>query len=285
MTGMVSPPRRRLRRRDPSPRDPQPVTVEPMTPPSWLKLALEGRALLEWSAWWVARPWFGSATAGDGHPVLVLPGLIAGDSSTWPLRRFLQTLGYAAYPWEQGINRGPRAGLLPRLISRVETLEQTHGTPVSLIGWSLGGAMARALAFRMPERVRSVITLGSPLNGNGNGSNATRVFEWASGMKASDPRLQRMLGGHPPVPVTSFLSKSDGVVDWRMSLTPDVDRAESIEVSASHLGMGANPIVLWAIADRLAQHPHSWQPFERSGWRRLLYRDPRKVPLEDLFGG
>jgi pimeloyl-ACP methyl ester carboxylesterase len=246
---------------------------------------MEGRALIEWTAWLMARPWFSLAPAGDGHPVLVLPGLIAGDGSTWPLRRFLETLGYAAYPWEQGINRGPRDGLLPRLVNRIESLESRHGSPVSLIGWSLGGAMARSLAFRMPERVRSVITLGSPLGGDHNGTNAARVFEWASGMKPSDPRLQRMLGGHPDVPMTSILSKSDGVVDWRMSLTPETARAESIEVSASHLGMGANPVVLWAIADRLAQRPETWQPFERSRWRQLLYRDPRRAPLEDLFGG
>jgi pimeloyl-ACP methyl ester carboxylesterase len=164
-------------------------------------------------------------------------------------------------------------------------LSDAHGAQVSLIGWSLGGAMARALAFQTPEHVRSIITLGSPLIGDGNGSNATRVFEWASGMRLTDPTLQQMLGGHPSVPVTSILSKTDGVVDWRMSLAPDVDRAESIEVSASHLGMGANPIVLWAIADRLAQRPESWQPFERSGWRQLLYRDPRRMPLEELFGG
>jgi len=280
MSGLAKPARRRRGARDPAP-----VVEAPLSPPSWLNLALEGRALIEWTAWWMARPWFGRAPAGDGHPVLVLPGLVAGDSSTWPLRRFLETLGYAAYPWEQGINRGPRPGLLPRMIERIERLEDRHGEQVSLIGWSLGGAMARALAFRMPERVRSVITLGSPLTGDGGGTNARRVFEWASGMRASDPRLQRMLGGHPPVPVTSILSKTDGVVNWRMSLAPDAHRAENIEVSASHLGMGANPVVLWAIADRLAQRPESWQPFERSGWRQLLYRDPRHVPLEDLFGG
>ncbi len=273
------------RRRAQRPRTLPPAIEVAPGPPSWLKLALEGRAVLEWTAWWMVRPWFGQAPLGDGHPVLVLPGLLAGDASTWPLRRFLQTLGYAAYPWDQGINRGPRTGLLPKLTGRIEKLQSTHGSQVSLIGWSLGGAMARALAWRMPERVRSVVTLGSPLSGDGNGSNATRAFEWASGMRADDPRLVRMLGGHPPVPVTSILSKSDGVVDWRMSLTPAVDRAENIEVPASHLGMGANPIVLWAIADRLAQRPESWQPFEHSGWRRLLYRNPTQPALEELFGG
>ena len=261
------------------------AALDALSAPSWMKLALEGRALLEWSAWCLARPWFGRAAAGDGHPVLVLPGLLAGDGSTWPLRHFLQTLGYSAYPWEEGLNRGPKKGLLPRLTARLTQLQESHGAPVSLIGWSLGGAMARTLAFRMPERVRCVITLGSPLTTDGRGSNATRIFEMASGMKVSDPRLHRMMGGHPADPMTSILSKSDGVVDWRMSLTPDAHRSECIEVSASHLGMGANPVVLWAIADRLAQRPDTWQPFEHSRWRRLLYRDAQRRPLEDLFGG
>ncbi len=272
------------RRRRPAAAPPA-ATQDPLTPPSWLLLALEGRALLEWTAWWMARPWFGRAPAGDGHPVLVLPGLLAGDASTWPLRRFLDALGYPAHPWELGVNRGPRPGIVAKLIRRLETLNDAHGQPVSLIGWSLGGAIARALAFRMPERVRSVITLGSPLQGDGHGTNARKAFEWASGMRADDPRLQRMLGGHPPVPMTSILSKTDGVVNWRMSLAPEHARSETIEVSASHLGMGANPVVLWAIADRLAQHPERWQPFERSRWRQLLYRDPRRAPIEDLFGG
>jgi pimeloyl-ACP methyl ester carboxylesterase len=261
-----------------------PQVDESMQPPSWLMLALEGRALLEWAAWAMAAPWFRHAPPGDGHPVMVLPGLMADDRSTWPLRRFLEGLGYAVYPWDNGTNRGPQRGLEKRLSKRLERLQDEHASPVSLVGWSLGGLFARAMAFRSPDSVRSVVTLGSPLSGDANATNARRVFEWASGRSASDPALRRMLGGHPPVPVTSILSKTDGVVHWRASLAPRSERAESIEVPASHLGMGVNPIVLWAIADRLAQHPSTWQPFELgSGWRSLLYRDPVEVPLDELY--
>jgi pimeloyl-ACP methyl ester carboxylesterase len=257
---------------------------EPCGPPSWLMVALEGRAFLEWMAWCVTSPIFGRAPAGDGHPVLVLPGLMANDHSTWPLRHFLQRLGYTPYRWGEGTNRGPSRGLQKRLSRRLQQLGDRHGAPVSLVGWSLGGLFARAMAWHEPERVRSVITLGSPLSGDPDATNARRVFEWASGRRADDPALKRMLGGHPPVPVTSFLSKTDGVVHWRASLAPRTERAESIEVPATHLGMGVNPIVLWAIADRLAQDPSAWQPFERSsGWRSLLYRDPHEVPLEEAF--
>ena len=82
----------------------------------------------------------------------------AGDSSTWPLRKFIERCGYAAYPWELGLNRGPRDGVVHKLLKRIREIEREHGRKVSLVGWSLGGAMARVLAVREPGRVRSVIT-------------------------------------------------------------------------------------------------------------------------------
>lgn len=246
-----------------------------LAPPSRLLLALEGRALLEWAATTVSWRWLSRRVPrGDGHPVLVLPGLIAGDASTWPLRRFLEASGYAAHPWRQGINIGPREGVEDRLLARIDQLSASHGRrKVSLIGWSLGGAMARALAVRRPEQVRSVITLGSPLSGHPRASNARRIFEMVSGLSADDPELLQRMAEHPPVPMTSILSKSDGVVHWRMSLAPNSTRAENIVVPGSHLGLGVNPIVLWAIADRLAQPEGEWFPLERNGWRGVFYSE------------
>ncbi|HEX6834272.1 MAG TPA: hypothetical protein VF132_12120, partial [Rudaea sp.] len=115
-------------------------------PPSPFLLALESRALLEWGACAAAWPLLARAPRGDGHPVLVLPGLTVGDSSTWPLRKFLEGRGYAVYPWEQGINFGPRDGVVPKLVARLRSIARKHGRKVSLLGWSLGGAMARVLA-------------------------------------------------------------------------------------------------------------------------------------------
>ena len=85
-------------------------------------------------------------------------------------------------------------------------------------------------------------------------------------------------------PTTSIMSKTDGIVNWRMSLAQESPIAENIEISATHMGMGANPAVLWAIADRLAQAEGQWKPFERSGtWRSLIYRDPHRFRLADLL--
>jgi len=255
-------------------------SAEPMKPPSWFKLALESRAAFEWATSALAWPWLlNRVKPGDGHPVLVLPGLVASDTSTWPLRKFLQLCGYTPYPWLLGFNVGPRDGILRGLNDRVHEIEDKHGERLSLVGWSLGGAMARALAVAMPERVRNVVTLGSPLTGHPKASNAWRVFELVSGFSADDPRLHEIRERQPEAPTTSIYSRNDGVVHWGMSMLPKLERTECIEVPASHLGMGVNPAVLWAIADRLAQPHGDWQPFDRNGWHGVFFRDPHREPV------
>jgi len=256
---------------------------EPMRAPSPLLLAMEGRAFFEWAACIAAWPLLARAARGDGHPVLVLPGLTAGDSSTWPLRKFIERCGYPVYPWEMGLNRGPRNGVVSKLLARIRSIERDHGRKVSLVGWSLGGAMARVLATREPERVRSVITLGSPLGGDPKATNAWRLFELVSGVRADDPRLLALMSRHPTVPSTSILSKTDGIVSWPMSLIPKNDKSENIEVNCSHFGMGANPAVLWAVADRLSQAEGQWKPFKRDGLRSLVYDDPHRGANADLL--
>jgi pimeloyl-ACP methyl ester carboxylesterase len=258
--------------------------TETLKPPSGLLLALEGRAVLEWAALAFAGPLLDKAPRGDGHPVLVLPGFVAGDSSTWPLRRFLTQRGYAAQPWRLGVNVGPKGRVAQRLTSRIRALSKQHGRKVSLVGWSLGGAMAHALALSIPEHIRCVVTLGSPLGGEPKATNAWRLFEAISGYRADDPRLKQLLNGTPQVPTTSILSKTDGIVNWRTSMLPSNARSENIEVHASHFGLGAHPAVLWAIADRLAQPEGAWRPFAHQGaWRSLLFGDPRAPSLGDLL--
>jgi len=247
-------------------------------PGPWL-LLMEARAPWEAAALMAARPWLGRLPDGDGHPVLVFPGLAASDLSTLPLRRFLRRRGHWVHGWKQGFNFGPRNGVLHATRQRLRQLAERHGCKLSLVGWSLGGVYARELAKEMPELVRCVVTLGSPFAGHPRATNAWRVYELLSGQSVhDDPALHEQLRSAPPVPTTSILSRSDGIVGWQCSVNELLPHTENIEVPASHVGMAMNPLALYALADRLRQDPARWQRFDTSGAKRWFFRHTGAAP-------
>jgi dienelactone hydrolase len=254
------------------------ATAQTLRPPSKALMFLEGRAVHEFGAFLGALPLLSLAPKGDGHPVLVLPGLVASDTSTRPLRSFLKDRGYAVSGWRQGRNLGLRDGVQESMVALVRELSQTHGRKVSLVGWSLGGVYARQLAKMMPDQVRSVITLGSPFAADPKATNAWRVYEMASGQRADhvDPRFGGSLADTPPVPTTAIFSRTDGICAWQGCMEKSSATSESIEVESSHCGMGHHPAVVYAVADRLAQREGQWSPFDRSGWRALVYPNPNR---------
>ena len=245
--------------------------------PGLLLQMMEARALVEHYASVAMLPLWRVAARGDGHPVLVLPGLAAGDGSTALMRRFLKSRGFSPYGWGQGRNLGLRDGVIERAHERLVDVWREHGRSVSLIGWSLGGLYARELAKHSPEMVRLVITLGSPFTGHPRETNAWRLYEFASGHRVDWHDFNLPLRWAPPAPTTSIWSPTDGVVAWRCSVEPRPTLAENIVVESSHLGLGAHPAALYAIADRLAQPEGHWEPFHRHGWRRLVYCDPERL--------
>jgi hypothetical protein len=254
------------------------VATQTLSPPSKTLMFLEGRAISELGAFLGALPLLSLAPRGDGHPVLVLPGLVASDTSTRPLRSFLQSRGYAVSGWRQGRNLGLREGVQHAMVDLVHELNDKHGRKVSLVGWSLGGLYARQLAKMMPARVRSVITLGSPFAAGPKATNAWRVYEMASGRRADeeDTRFGGSLAETPAVPTTAIFSRTDGVCAWQGCMEKTTATSESIEVESSHCGMGHHPAVVYAVADRLAQAEGQWKPFDRNGWRSLVYPDPNR---------
>jgi hypothetical protein len=254
------------------------VAAQTLSPPSKTLMMLEGRAISELGAFLGALPLLSLAPRGDGHPVLVLPGLVASDTSTRPLRAFLRSRGYAVSGWRQGRNLGLRHGVQDAMVDLLQEMNDTHGHKVSLVGWSLGGLYARQLAKMMPGRVRSVITLGSPFAAGPKATNAWRVYEIASGRRADeeDTRFGGTLSGTPPVPTTAIFSRTDGVCAWQGCMEKTSAMSESIEVESSHCGMGHHPAAVYAVADRLAQPEGEWAPFDRSGWRGLVYPNPHR---------
>ena len=196
--------------------------------------------------------------------------------------RFLIERGYAAYAWELGRNLGPRKGVEDRVMERLQDVRQRHGRKVSLIGWSLGGVYARLLANRSPEDVRCVITMGTPFGADPKANNSWRLFEWVSGQRIDevDPETFRQIRETPPVPTTSIYTRSDGVTSWRCCIDKEGPLAENIRVPGSHCGLGANPLVLHAVLDRLAQKEGQWRRFRRSGLKRLLFWRPKAPAAE-----
>ena len=245
--------------------------------PSRTLLLLEGRAIPELFGFAAALPTLATlAPRGDGHPVLVLPGLATGDRSTTALRRFLKSKGYATYGWSMGLNLGPRPGVEDGLLERVQSIVEKHERKVSIVGWSLGGIYARQLGKMVPDKIRQVISLGSPFGGSPRATNAWRVYEWASGESADegDRHMGGIIAAPPPVPTTAIYSKTDGICAWQNCIEVKSPIAENIEVKASHCGLGHHPAAVYAIADRLAQPEGEWQPFDRSGFKSLLYPTP-----------
>ncbi len=252
-------------------------------PPKKRHLLIEGRTLLEFGASSVLMPLLLQAPRGDKHPVLVIPGFMASDISTKPLRTFLNMKGYKAKGWGLGRNLGTHIVggkniVSDRLLDIVIEMSVRHNRKVSIVGWSLGGILGREIARVIPDCVRQVISLGSPFNGPmGSAPVASKMFELINGNIAErEPVAASHMIKPPPVPSTAIYSKSDGIAHWeacKNNIEHMTGDTENIEVNGSHMGLGHNAQVIWIVANRLAQPENQWRPFEEhSVLRHMLPR-------------
>jgi pimeloyl-ACP methyl ester carboxylesterase len=226
-----------------------------------------------------------SPNGGGNRPVITFPGFLAADGTLSRLNSFLNANGFEASSWGEGRNLGPRESSWEHYLARLEhvigdevkRLADLHSAPVSLIGQSLGGVYARELALQMPEHIDRVIMLGSPtfhpyVSGHHNRVVAQFGFWLNRGIHTELAGRRGLLhwdADHPPLPCVAIHSPIDGVVAEISSVIPDyiVDTSEprapreNLRVFSTHVGMGVNPWVLLAIADRLAQDKADWQPF------------------------
>jgi pimeloyl-ACP methyl ester carboxylesterase len=197
------------------------------------------------------------APRGDGHPVVIFPGLGSDGLALAPLREYCNSLGYHAMDWQLGRNIGPDGDLdewLSALAEHTRELLSPFRKRATLIGWSLGGLYARELAKRMRPRVRQVITLGTPFNWTGDSTNVAWVLRLLKGEQAAiSPELGARLREPPPVPTASVYSRNDGVVAWQSCQhARAAANVDDVEIDGSHLGMGWNPDVLQVVGERLA---------------------------------
>ena len=225
--------------------------------PNLFQILLESRAPLELASLGLHFNRLRNAPKGDGRPVLLVPGYMTDDRSMRPLGLFLEHLNYKVYYSELGRNLGDVDIDMVRLGSRIEGISQSLcGQTVTVLGWSLGGVLAREVARLYPNLVREVITLGTPIVGGPKFTSVGKLYAKSKGIDMVEFELdvhQRNLIGFQQA-VTSIYSKSDGIVGWQASIDIYNDHAENIEVESSHLGLGVNPKVWHVIAKILNQN-------------------------------
>jgi pimeloyl-ACP methyl ester carboxylesterase len=161
---------------------------------------------------------------GDGHPVMVIPGFLGSDGYLDILREWLGRIGYAPLASEMGRNTGYKQELLDLLERRVLAAAKEAGTSVSIIGHSLGGIFARAIARKNPDIVRQIVTMGSPL---------------------------RFDKGQVSVPFTAIYSRGDRIVRYPRAFADDPG-ARNVEAGGCHVGMAFNADVYRAIGETLS---------------------------------
>jgi pimeloyl-ACP methyl ester carboxylesterase len=200
--------------------------------------------------------------AGDGHPVLFLPGLLGDDDTFNDLKRRVVEKGYTAHGWEKGVNLGFNAKTGRHLERRLKQVyDENGGRKVTIVGHSMGGVFAHELGQQHPEMVRSVITLGSPISvADGVNGYAARTLRRIH--KFFNPAANAVDKTHALPPVTSMYSKADVIVPWPCSITTSPPKIEHIEIDGGHAEMPGNLKAALIVLEKLAQPEGGWAPFD-----------------------
>lgn len=225
----------------------------PLREPQPIDRLREARTLLEPARLFVKSPSLLTAPRGDSRRLVTFPGFGMTDATLAPLRGFLAGRGHRPHGWGLGVNRGDVAEVLPKCFELVRELAAQDGRPVNVLGWSLGGVIAREIAREAPELIERVATMGTPLFGPRHTLTRSRFTD------AELDRIERQIAVRSERPITrpvlSIYGRNDGVVDWRACVDERTPEVSNVEVASSHAGMGIDPDVWVALARWFAASP------------------------------
>lgn len=228
--------------------------MNPIQTPPLKRLAGEMASITELARLLFHYPGLQRQPRGNGETVLVLPGFGASDASTALLRRYLKRLGYQPLGWGLGRNKGQLGQLVPAVGRIVQQEALRQQTPIHLVGWSLGGYIAREVARDQPGDVAQVITFGSPVVGGPKYTVFAPLYERrGQNLDAIERRMAERNENLIRVPLTVIYSRRDGIVSWRACIDEVHSHAQHFEVDARHIGMGFSPEVFRRVAQSLAQ--------------------------------
>jgi pimeloyl-ACP methyl ester carboxylesterase len=236
------------------PSDPGYADLDKLKPPGRSELLREARVFLELPRLVLRFPDLARQSRGRGQPILILPGYGAGEGSTTLLQLYLRFLGYQVHSWGIGRNTGDVAKLLPRILKRLISFSESTRQQLSIIGWSLGGYLAREAARERPDLVRQVITLGTPVVGGPKYTAAARAYRRRALMWTPSAEVESRKQTCLRTPVTAIYSRADGIVAWKACIARAATHVEHIEVPTTHLGFGFSADVYKIIAQRLANN-------------------------------
>ena len=222
------------------------METTPVIPPLRHYLG-EARFIADWARGRRVEAELAKRYPGDGRPVIVLPGLFTSDARTKMLRRVLTNAGYRTYGWGLGYNMPIRADIFERFGAQVYDVQQREGAAVTLVGWSLGGLIARAYAAHEPEHIAGVITLGSPFSGNPRSNRAWKIYEMAADHKVDAPPIIFDRSAKPPVPTAAIWSARDGIVAVESARGEPHERDQEVEIACGHFAMSCAPDALEAV--------------------------------------
>ena len=217
----------------------------------------EARIAVHWMRGRLAEDRLAAKYPGDGRAVIVIPGLFTSDNRTNMLRRVLKKAGYRTYGWGLGRNMPIRADILDRFDVRVAEVQAREGGQVTLIGWSLGGLIARAYAKHATERIAGVITLGTPFSGHPRSNRAWKIYELVADHTVDNPPVDFDRAAKPPVPTTAIWSSRDGIISVEAARGQAHERDTALEIDCGHFAMSAAPDALEAVLVALRDQPRA----------------------------
>ena len=199
---------------------------------------------------WLGKP-AELARAENPRTVMLLPGFGAHPIRMKYMARELEKAGHTVKRWGLGVNFGATKTRFAKVEKRLLDLHDRTQDKIVLVGWSLGGVMARELAKLHPDKVAKVVTMGSPFSGSPRANNGWRAYQAIAGHRVDEPEIEADLTEKPPVETVALWSPRDGIVHPRSACGKPGERDRAVALRCSHRGFVLTPEAVAAVAGEL----------------------------------